>query len=522
MIKRVFFLVVIIGITGSSFSQQNKFEQIYSEFNNKDYEAVIKINNENEQRVTGEQQFKINLMIAEACCATSRWQSGQDMYEYLLKYYKKFLSPDYVRSLLAHKENCNAQITQNRNANLSTGEVQLFASIISADATNVVKASGKEYSFHLHGAESITRVPKTNEITVSKAPKKFPLIQHGEALNYYKNLHNNEVKIKYSLSKYFIFVSYYEMPQARLDKLAYEMDEFYDFLAATYQLEKIPFRVVVNIAETRGRMKQVAESIYGNKNIGTSIGLSMMNSYSMLCLIPKDPYKYRGTIRHELAHLLLNYSYPQLPPWLAEGIPTLYEATDRSQKKGIVNWRGQLISQLKYNNYRYSYNDNGLKSKEFEFNRFLNSNWDEFEGKIEEEDIYIFNNLDKSVNYAMARYFVLYLQDNSLLNAFYNEAIAPSIKLDYQEQLTNSVSQNNTWEQFDDWLNRKLPNPDNHHEAQVKLKNAGFYNGEIDGDIGPSSKKAIREYQIKNDLKVTGELDNQTLIYMGLRRAVEN
>lgn len=47
-------------------------------------------------------------------------------------------------------------------------------------------------------------------------------------------------------------------------------------------------------------------------------------------------------------------------------------------------------------------------------------------------------------------------------------------------------------------------------EIQVALKNAGFYKGEIDGDIGPLSKEAIREFQARNNLVIDGRLGPKT------------
>ena len=47
-------------------------------------------------------------------------------------------------------------------------------------------------------------------------------------------------------------------------------------------------------------------------------------------------------------------------------------------------------------------------------------------------------------------------------------------------------------------------------EIQQALKNAGLYEGEIDGKIGPKSKKAIEEFQAKNSLKVDGKVGANT------------
>ena len=47
-------------------------------------------------------------------------------------------------------------------------------------------------------------------------------------------------------------------------------------------------------------------------------------------------------------------------------------------------------------------------------------------------------------------------------------------------------------------------------DIQTSLKNAGFYAGEIDGKIGPKSKKAIEEFQKANNLKVDGRVGPKT------------
>jgi peptidoglycan hydrolase-like protein with peptidoglycan-binding domain len=47
-------------------------------------------------------------------------------------------------------------------------------------------------------------------------------------------------------------------------------------------------------------------------------------------------------------------------------------------------------------------------------------------------------------------------------------------------------------------------------EIQTALKNAGFYSGNIDGKIGPKSKKAIEDFQKANGLKVDGKVGPKT------------
>src|SRR5436189_1185443 len=48
-------------------------------------------------------------------------------------------------------------------------------------------------------------------------------------------------------------------------------------------------------------------------------------------------------------------------------------------------------------------------------------------------------------------------------------------------------------------------------QAQEELKEQGYYFGEINGDKNADTIAAIRRFQIRSGLQVTGELDQETL-----------
>jgi peptidoglycan hydrolase-like protein with peptidoglycan-binding domain len=52
--------------------------------------------------------------------------------------------------------------------------------------------------------------------------------------------------------------------------------------------------------------------------------------------------------------------------------------------------------------------------------------------------------------------------------------------------------------------------------VQTKLKRLGYYNGVVDGQMGSQTAAAIRRFQIAQRLKVTGELNSQTLRRLGV------
>jgi peptidoglycan hydrolase-like protein with peptidoglycan-binding domain len=53
--------------------------------------------------------------------------------------------------------------------------------------------------------------------------------------------------------------------------------------------------------------------------------------------------------------------------------------------------------------------------------------------------------------------------------------------------------------------------------VQQALKDEGFYYGEVNGDMNANLTAAIRRYQIRNGLPVSGELNDETLRSLGIK-----
>ena len=51
-------------------------------------------------------------------------------------------------------------------------------------------------------------------------------------------------------------------------------------------------------------------------------------------------------------------------------------------------------------------------------------------------------------------------------------------------------------------------------QVQLELRYAGFYNGPIDGVIGPQTKQALVQFQKESGLKPTASLDANTMVAM--------
>jgi hypothetical protein len=64
--------------------------------------------------------------------------------------------------------------------------------------------------------------------------------------------------------------------------------------------------------------------------------------------------------------------------------------------------------------------------------------------------------------------------------------------------------------------NPALEHQDNIKKIQVILLDKGYYNGQVDGMIGPLTREGIRQYQRSENLTVTGRLDAETAVKLGV------
>lgn len=54
--------------------------------------------------------------------------------------------------------------------------------------------------------------------------------------------------------------------------------------------------------------------------------------------------------------------------------------------------------------------------------------------------------------------------------------------------------------------------------VQEKLQQLGFYNGPINGDIGPNTQAALAQFQLSVPVPASGQLDDLTLGALGIER----
>jgi hypothetical protein len=106
-----------------------------------------------------------------------------------------------------------------------------------------------------------------------------------------------------------------------------------------------------------------------------------------------------GTLVHEIVHPFMEANFPACPPWLNEGLGSLYEQCGDANGHihGFTNWRLPGLQQA-------------IRSKQVPSFKDLTA-----------LDANAFYNEDRGVNYGQARYLCYYLQEKGVLVKFYQE-----------------------------------------------------------------------------------------------------
>ncbi len=106
-----------------------------------------------------------------------------------------------------------------------------------------------------------------------------------------------------------------------------------------------------------------------------------------------------GTLVHEIVHPFVEADFPGAPPWLNEGLGSLFEASHERGGKihGMLNWRLPGLQR--------AIRDNSVPA----FKKLT---------ALDENGFY---NDDSGVHYAQARYLLFYLQERGLLRTFYRQ-----------------------------------------------------------------------------------------------------
>ncbi len=199
-------------------------------------------------------------------------------------------------------------------------------------------------------------------------------------------------------SDHFILVDFGNNSNSKITSQLAEIEKSYEFIYEYYDLKVPAHKITIYITDGKSEFAMLGKELHGLNLSDHLLGYSVNPDLSIVAYTPNF---YVGTIKHELAHLLLNNNYQAMAPWLAEGIPTIYEVSEwfGNELKGVDNWRGPILKEAKQ------------RSLVPPLRKLLGYNWLEFNGHTDSG----YDKIRLSINHALARYFSIFLEDKGKL-----------------------------------------------------------------------------------------------------------
>ncbi|MEW9799172.1 peptidoglycan-binding domain-containing protein [Alteromonas sp. CYL-A6] len=282
-----------------------------------------------------------------------------------------------------------------------------------------------------------------------------------------------------------------------MTEIARLLDAAMDFFTRQYAIIQPDKLISIYLYPDGNLLRNVGANLHGLDIKRGTIGYSFRNDLSVSAIV-KGPMT--GTLKHELTHLLVRTNFGDVPAWLDEGLAALYEVSrmEGDYLRGLPNWRGQVLQ-------RYWYKTNPTHDA------LIGMDWSTFDGNNQFLE-------QQAVNHALARYWVLFLQDKALLAPVYHAIKNQDLRAmrgshadnqRYQIESATGMSMRDLQDAFFVWydkINRALNNTDI-ATAQRALHLLGYDPGEIDGYYGTNSIRAVKAYQRDQGYDEDGQLD---------------
>jgi len=392
---------------------------------------------------------EVDYMIGASLCRTSSRNAAQDRFQFMLDRYR--LLPEERKAVRTEMQKCAINSPPTVIQFLSTG--QSSGTVGGKDAgmvyTGLEYPNEKEVTFPDLELLSSDYVNVIRNIPTEEYEKRMfdrrdsargvAYIKHMLQANFADELKWDEKEnavrrggrqttvasyVRATAVGPFILASTGGHTQAQLVQIGRELERVAEFYHRQYDMLLPTKLVVVYMVNNQLEMKHLAESIHGIEVSDSAIGYSIAADMSLVGIIPRMRF---GTLKHELLHLMVRGNFGDVPPWLEEGLAALYEVSRfrGTTLIGQPNWRGKILQ------YRWIHRP--------KIEKLVKMNWVSFDGYLELQDVennssdeahdengnkikYDFSHtqdIERSMNHAMARYFILYLQDKNKLLPVY-------------------------------------------------------------------------------------------------------
>lgn len=403
VLKRCCLLCIIIVLIQSLWVQtvysQDELNRVRTMWQGGLYSEVVPLLIEYRESMTYGRNLEIDYMIANSLCHIPELQKdGYDFLQYILQNYDL----DDVAYAIIENE-------MHRYASGDTGPSNTSGEIV--DILLVIShPRGTSYAGSVRG-KMFHDIPEGSAIASdpTRVVREIPPEEFTERLFKVSNTESSMSHMRERLGSefeiqsfgHFVIASCSLHTWSQLQDIGENMEKVLRFFESRYQMPIPSHLVSVYLVPDSLKLLEFAEEIHGIEVSSYAIGYSFQNDLSVVGVIPYYSV-YIGTLAHELFHLMVRNRFGDIPPWLDEGIASLYEVLQITEDGviGLPNWRGKLLARL--------------WSARPSIEELVRMNWRSFnniEGNYEVEQ--------QAVNHATARYFMLFLQEKQKLIEVY-------------------------------------------------------------------------------------------------------
>jgi hypothetical protein len=416
--------LTLLGLTvlaAGSLVGQEKFDSLRRVWEQGEYAAVLPglIALQKDPAVD---QFKLDYMIGASLCRSAERDyrtKGVEFYDTVLRRAQGRLQDDAVAGLRQERDECAATLATTR-AMGPPPPVKIIA-YRQQPRAEVRITGGKEMPTWVLGecveerplAEDPFEVLDTLPDSLL-ASRLFRQSQGREAIEAaLARLANSQAgKFAADTVGHFLLVSASGPANAWLREVGRYLEGYLDFFATHFTMRIPDSLFTVYLVPGEQQLRILARFVHRLKPSQPVIGYSVFSDLSIAAINLNAP---SGTLTHELMHLMLKLNYREVPPWLDEGLAALYEVSSRQGNVilGRPNWRGVALQRF------------WLPTRKPKLVELFGADIEQFEQAQG-------SGVNQALNFAMSRYFVLFLQNRQKLTEVY-QAIQRRPRITYRK-----------------------------------------------------------------------------------------
>ena len=378
-------------------------------FSNRRYaEVLTRLYNYREQPYG--KTAEVDYMIASCLCRTGSVDKAKTRFDWILKRYRlagtqRKVVEDGLRQCSGAGQSAPGSF---REPTMTSRATEREVGVRGKGGT-ITAANPSDSIANIAG----TIVPVTSEsaeLIRDIAPEEFESrlfdrSQKADAIQSVKKLAGPTFKVE-SIGP-FIVADNRQLRSEQALTVAQVLERYASFYETQFGLSRPDKFITIYLVASAWEMQKLASRLHGIRVSESSIGYSFPFDLSMVGIVSGTE---AGTLAHELFHLMVRSDFGDIPPWLEEGMASLYEVSQERGNyiAGISNWRGRILAEF--------------WAERPSVEQLVKMDWRSFDGTEGERDF-----RRQAINHAAARYFMLYLQEKGKLVDVYKSFRAHNV-----------------------------------------------------------------------------------------------